>query len=1095
MATPDDTAMDDALQNAIKGLRTSDPDACFSLLDDVYALGCPDDLVATYQRSLVRSLENCPDADRVIRHAVAFLHSARSPLSWLALFEREPESLHTLIRLFTVSDYVAQRLILDPEAFEILRLTDGEPVSPKVLFDELRAEALATTDEASVMGLLRRFRHRETLRIAYGEFLRGHSATDTARQLSELADCVVAVAVESASQMIQGRTQTPRQPDGSPVRFSVLALGSFGGGEMSYSSPIDIVFIRDLAAEAQSRGTRDADVLAGEYFNRLASKIMALLGEETDEGIAYRVRTRLRPGGTSGPLVAEMQAALDHFDAKGRTWERQAYLKTRVVAGDCEFGCSFVENLEHWVFRRYLMRADITGIAALKRRLTRAADESESDCLNIVTARGGIRDIEQVVQFLQLLHGAETPSVRHPSTLEALVQLESESCITAEELEILKGCYQQLARLVHANEMIGGSDGRELPISGSALNDFIARLSHLETVANGGAALVDRKSETQQDTAAEFVANLDSWLNRTRKIVDHLLASAFDDETPANPATDLVLDPQPAAATIAGVFGPLGFRDPMAAYRHLQTLASESIPFLSTRRCRHFLAAIAPRLLEAISKTPDPDATLISLTNVTDSIGGKAVLWELFTSNPATLDLALRLCAASPYLASILTSNPGMIDELLDSLMLDTLPSRDMLGEQMQELCAGADEIAPILQSFKNSMHLRVGARNILRKDPLRRIHQALSDIAEVCLEQVIQHEYHRLVRQLGVPVIATTKREGTATDGSEPRSTTDVPQYGNETGEQRESFQAAELVVLAVGKLGGQEPNYHSDIDLIFLFEGDGQTRSLVPDRRFKPTTNRHFFNQLCQRIVHSLTRVGSTGKLYDVDVSLRPRGASGQLVITIDELKEHFNGKSSRIGERLVLCKARPVWGSSSGQSAVLEGVQDILTRQSLNSEQAYELLEHRRHLEQSASADNIKRSAGGTMDIEFAVQALQLAAIDSIQHPLPTGTVAAVEQLVTLGKLDEKVGQEMCNNYTFLRRVESALRLMNMSARHDIPSERGPLRQLAFLLSEPDRDLDAEARELTKQISDVRIRNRKILMGVLQPYLPENTAAEDE
>ncbi|GAB5406891.1 MAG: [glutamate--ammonia-ligase] adenylyltransferase [Aureliella sp.] len=1081
--------MDDAIRDAIAGLRVIDTPALSEKLTKFYTLGCPEDAVETFIVSLAHALADCPDADRVVGHTIELLRAVRSPLAWLSLFEREPASLQTLVRLFTVSDYFAERLILDPESFDILQMTGGEPTSLEVLHDELVAEASAATNEAALTGLLGRFRHRETLRIAYGEFMCGHSAATVASQLSDLADCIVSVALQSVIRLGRERSGRASAPDSTPAPFSVLALGSLGGKEMGYSDALDLVFIRDEVAESHTRGTRSGDTVAGEYFNRLASKLVSILSTTSGDGAAYDVRSTLRPGGASGPMVAKVRDALDHFDAKGRTWERQAYLKARVVGGDCVFGCSFLDDLEHWVFRRYLMRADITGIAALKRRLTRKTEPGNTGSLNIYETPGGISDIEQVVQFLQLLHGSETPGVRSPNTLDALNRLEKERCITADELEILRNSHEYFARLVHASEMIRLGEVREIPTRGAQLDSFVARLAHLEIVSLEKPVLVP-DGQAEQRGAAEFMTQLQERLNQTRKVVDHLLASAFEDETPPNLATDLVLDPEPNQDSIASVFDPLGFRDPTAAYRHLQSLAEETIPFLSTRRCRHFLAAIAPSLLEAIAETPDPDATLISLTNVTDSIGGKAVLWELFSSNRATLDLALRLCAASPYLSSILTSNPGMIDELLDSLMLETLPTRDKLGEQLQELCAGADEIGPILQSFKNSMHLRVGARNILRKDPLRRIHQALSDIAEVCLEQVVQHEYHRLVRQLGVPVIDNLQPTSGAENvlASEPNAPAGVLTAATV---QPDTFQAAELVVLAVGKLGGQEPNYHSDIDLIFLFEGDGQTRSLVPDRRFSPTTNRHFFNQLCQRIVNALTRTGSTGKLYDVDVGLRPRGASGQLVITADELKDHFAGGNGEIGERLVLCKARPVWGSSRGQAAVLESVRDILTSQSLGGEQADALLALRRSLEQSASPGNIKRSSGGTMDIEFAVQAVQLASIDAIDHPLPTGTVAAIEQLVEHGKLDEARGTEMCDNYTFLRRVESALRLMNMSARHDIPSEASTLRQLAFLLSEPGSDLDNEAEELTEQISAVRCRNREILFEVLNPFLPAEDA----
>ena len=271
------------------------------------------------------------------------------------------------------------------------------------------------------------------------------------------------------------------------------------------------------------------------------------------------------------------------------------------------------------------------------------------------------------------------------------------------------------------------------------------------------------------------------------------------------PETDLILEQSPPPAEIVRLLSPYRFHDAAAAYKDLVSLGQEQVSFLSSRRCRHFLAAIAPRLLQALSKTPMPDAALATLRRVSDSLGGKAVLWELFQSNQAAMDLCIRLCASSPYLIGILTFNPGMIDELIDSLMLDRLSGTQQIENLLSDLCRGVEDLGAVLHSFKNSMHLHIGVRDILGKDKIVDTHRALSDVAEACLKQTIDHEYHRLIQRLGVPIIADGPRAG----------------------------ETAELIVLAVGKLGGREPNYHSDLDVLFLFEGDGTTRSLLPHRR----------------------------------------------------------------------------------------------------------------------------------------------------------------------------------------------------------------------------------------------------------------------
>ena len=286
-------------------------------------------------------------------------------------------------------------------------------------------------------------------------------------------------------------------------------------------------------------------------------------------------------------------------------------------------------------------------------------------------------------------------------------------------------------------------------------------------------------------------------------------------------------------------------------------MSVERIRFLSTRRCRHFLASIAPALLQALGQTPDPDATLVNLCQVSDSLGGKGVLWELFSFNPPTLQLYVRLCASSPYLSSILTSNPGH-DRRTDGHAGagQAADDRRSLRQSLQDRCRGAEDLDPILHSFKNAQHLNAGVRDILGKEDIRNTTAFLSDIAEVCLEQIAEIQYQNLARRSAIP--------GSAGEG-----------------------RRCELVILAMGKLGGREPNYHSDLDVVFLYEADGSTQPVSSARNAtQTTTNQHFFSELAQRIIKQVNRIGPLGRLYEVDARLRPTGKSGMLAVSLRRL-----------------------------------------------------------------------------------------------------------------------------------------------------------------------------------------------------------------
>ncbi len=1036
-------------------LQLEDVERGVKCLAEIEALGIPADLFDDFVTRLSTLLPTSGDGDRVLVNLQRFLAASRSPQSWLTLFEREPDSCPTLVQLFASSQYMADILIADPEAFDLLRMTAGQPVEMSILLDEIMAAVAAATDIRSVMGVLRDYRHRETLRIAYGDFISGQTIEVVTEQLSNLTESIVRAAVWGAQRELNSRRPAPTHADGRLVGFSVIALGKLGGGELNYSSDVDLLFIYEDVQETNGpRRPLVSPASADEYFQRLGQLIIKLLSEPTNRGIAYRVDMRLRPHGDQGPLVIGFRDAYNYYDMLGRTWERQVFVKARAIAGDIELGSALVEQLQPWVYRRYLMRADITGIVALKRRIEQRSRRAGEDARNVKEGHGGIRDIEYVIQFLQLLNGGEEPSVRCTRTLEAIRRLHSAQCLTAEEQTALEENYQFLRRVEHFLQIMVDRQTHCLPSHPIEFRRLALRMGYRD----------------QPDSTAE--STLRSELHRrtevNRQILDHLLHNAFEVESQGSAESDLILDPQPAEDVIHAALQPYGFADCMGAYRNLLQLSVESIPFLSTRRCRHFLAGIVPKLLTAIAQTPNPDATLISLANVSDSLGGKAVLWELFSANPPSMQLCVQLCACSPYLASILTSNPGMIDELLDSLMLDALPDRETMAKNLDELCRNARDIAPILHSFKNSMHLRVGVRDILGKDSIAETHAALSDIAEVCMEQVIHSEFHRLVHQLGMPM----QKNGQATEaGSEPPRIRGNP---------------AELVVLAVGKLGGREPNYHSDLDVIFLFDDEGLTQSLVPSRRFEATTNRHFFNQLCQRVIQAVTRVGSTGRLYDLDVRLRPLGRAGELAITIDDLKNYFENGAGQGWERQALCKARPIWGSPTAQAAAMNCVNKVLRSCDWSTASIQAIYEHRMQLQEDASTGNLKRGIGGSMDIEFLVQMLQLVNASKQGDVLVPGTLDALVKLRDHDCLDIELANTLIENYQTLRRLESGIRLMNLSARHELPRDTAELQRLAFLLrgrNSANPVTPQDGIDLANRCAEIQKNNRLIFNHVFE------------
>ncbi len=983
-----------------------------------------DDLVLGVCQQLGNHLPRLSDPDMALNNLERFFESARNPLSLGTLFQRDEAALPILLQIFSTSQYLSNVLITDSGSYDLLRMTEGAAVDRDTLVAEIRSEIMSLDDVDVGLATLRRYLRREMLRISYGDLIRQQRLSVVTSQISYLADALVDAAVRFARRRLEAKRGQPRGPDGQVARFVVLGMGKLGGVELNYSSDIDLIFLYDH--DGMTDGPRPQT--NREFFDRLGRDVVGLLTDTTEDEHVYRVDLRLRPYGKQGPMVPSVDSALQYYDVNGRTWERQAYVKARPVAGDLELGKEFLKKLESWVYSRYLGFADINGIKALKRRIEHRAEREAGQGRNVKTGYGGIRDIEFMIQFLQLLNGGDMPEVRTGNTLLAIAALETAGCLTPQERSLLEANYEFLRNIEHRLQIMFNLQRHVLPEEPEEIRKLAIRMGYADD---------DARSAREA-----FEADYRQATDENRTMLDNLLSLAFQDDEETEPVVDLVLDPDPSPQRIEEILGSYRFRDIPQAYHNLMGLATEKLRFLSPRRCRHFLAAIASRLLEAIAATPDPDTTLVHLLQVSDSLGGKSALWGLFSSNEPSLRLCVEMCATSPFLSDILTSNPGMIDELMDSLVLDKLPQLRGMSRLLAELCHRAEDIDPILHSFKNAQRLRVGVREILGKEKIEATTRALSDIAEACLKQITAGEYERLLGKLGTPTIGSGPRAG------EP----------------------CELLIVAMGKFGGRELNYLSDLDLIFLYEADGKTKPPQRARGVEPTTNRHFFSKLGQRVIKASNFLGPNGRLYEIDPRLRPTGRNGSLATSLDELQRYFASGDGQLWERQALCRSRIVYGSSDAAPRAMNAIAQAAFAPAWTAGNADEIRSMRARLEETVPVNNLKRGPGGLVDIEFAVQMLQLRFAndhESLRLPNISEAIDALSQAGILGKKDAAFFKE---SYRFLRTMEARLQLMHSASPSELPRDDSECEKLARVLQ-----LDG-AGTLRQTFEDYTRENRK-------------------
>ena len=1005
--------------------------------------------VAELIPALARLLPRTADPDMALNNLERLFvqPGARSQLT--GLLEARGRGLEGALNLLATSQFFADTLAVYPEFLETVRQPPRRTPMPAELVAELRSEVDAAPDDPGVLRVFRRFRARHHLRIGINDIVRDRPLEEIARELARLADASLEVAVSHSMRSVSNRIGKAMGPDGKPAHLAALAFGKHGGDELNYSSDIDLMFVYDHDGEV---ACRRGGISNAEFFTDVVRQVVRLLSQDTDRGIAYRVDLRLRPEGQRGPLARSLANTLSYYDTRGRTWERQALIKLRPVAGNLELGREFLAAIEPFVYRKYFSFSEINEVKALKRQMElragrpRGGEGGEPSAAarwitpaDVKTGRGGIRDIEYTVQFLQLLNGGDLPAVRQRNTLVALEALEIAGCLTPHETYTLAEAYRFLRKTEHRLQLLFDLQTHKLPTSADEMRKLALRMGY--TVRNQEAG--DRSQEAVDlpppdsrplspqkrspldeaplptlDTRDLLVDPLDQFLKDlhdktaiNRAVLNHLLHQTFPDaDGAAEPESDLILDPEPDEAAVKCVLGRYGFRDVWKAYQNLIQLARESVPFLSDRRCRHFLASIAPALLRAVAETPDPDEALTNLERVSASLGAKAVLWELFSTNPASLKLYVDLCAGSPFLSSILTNNPGMADELLDSLVLNRPRPAEELRTELAELCRGANDLEPILHSFQDKEVLRIGVADLLGMADIRQTTLGLSDVADTILNQVVELVEPGVQSRWGVP-----------------------QSLGN----------TCRYAILGLGKLGGREISYHSDLDLLLIYESDGVTLAAGSG---ESTSNAYYFTELAQRVIKTLGTMGPMGRLYAVDMRLRPTGKSGSLVLPLCEFERYFASGGAQLWERQSLARARIVRGDPDFARTVMERVRNALVGHSSSISLVTEVRKMREKLEATASPRNLKRGRGGLADVEFLVQLFQIRSGLGQPDLIRSNVWDALEALETARLLSEEDAATLHSGYSFLRLVEARLRIVTDRPLTEVPDNPHDLAKLA-------------------------------------------------
>jgi glutamate-ammonia-ligase adenylyltransferase len=865
----------------------------------------------------------------------AFVHASRE-----AQFPvpTNPDFTTSLLRVWACSDFVSQSCIHDPAVFYGL-LGSGDLLADYASGEykrKLKRTLKGVNDSTALSQKLREFRRREMLRIAWRDLAGWASLDEVLHDLSALADACIELALDHLGGWAVKRLNVR----GKKIKpeMVVLGMGKLGAGELNFSSDIDLIFAYPEAGADWERQT----ISANEFYLQLGQQLIQALDNHTEHGFVYRVDMRLRPYGDSGPLAANFDALAEYYQMQGREWERYAMIKARPVAGPAKPARQLMKLLKPFVYRRYLDFSAFESLRNLKEQIVREVERKGMQD-NVKLGPGGIREIEFIVQAFQLVRGGRQPLLQQRGVQDILDALAVLGYLPAHVTLQLTEAYQFLRRTENRIQAWADQQMHDLPEDdqGKARLAFAMGFSDWESFEQVLKAHRQRVQEHFELVFAEPETRVsDAQRNQSPGLTEVWQGSA---------------DPADAVAALSAA----GYQDAEETLQWLTEFSSGPVTRYLGEQGRQRLDELMPLVLHAAASATPSLQVLMRLGELLEAISGRTTYLSLLLENPMALSQLTQLCAASSWVAAQLTQYPILLDELLDPRNLyDPLDKAGLRGVLDVRLAGipgdDLEQQMDQLRQFKQASVLRVAASDIVTELAVAKVGDHLTYIAETVLERVLQQALGHLVERHGMPCYL---RHGKLCEAS----------FG----------------IVAYGKLGGYELGYGSDLDIVFLHDSSGNEQHTAGP---KILDNGEFFTRLSQRIIHYLNTYTSAGILYEVDMRLRPNGASGLLVSSLDAFAE-YQRRSAWTWENQALVRTRVVAGGGELERQFERIRSGVLARPRDAGKLRNEVREMRQRMRNELDKTNaqqvdLKQCRGGIVDIEFMVQCAVLLWSD--EHP---------------------------------------------------------------------------------------------------------------
>jgi glutamate-ammonia-ligase adenylyltransferase len=920
---------------------------------------------------LLRELAGAADPDMALNNFERYAGAVDRAVLFRTLAEH-PGAAHLLARLGGGSQFLADALRRRPVFLAWLL----EPTTMRVWFAEdfaadLEQSLRAFPAREPRLNALRRFKYRHVLRIGARDLLGDADLSVTTEELARLADTCLAEAWRMAEAEARARYGAPLDPEGHPTGVAVIGMGKLGGEELNYSSDVDLMFV--YGADGHTTGGSEGALANGEYFARVCRDLVAIIESVTDEGHVFRVDLRLRPEGRVGAVALSLDSYRAYHRERAELWERQALLKARVAAGDGRVGARFMGWAREVVYRPGLDERIVPAVRAMKHQIDRElARRGESSTSNVKLGRGGIREIEFIVQALQLLYGGDDPWLRERNSLKALFRLIERGYLAPDLGRMLSHALVHLRAVEHRLQLLHEFQTHTLPESTADVGRLARRLGVSGPLAVAARAFRARHRAVTGDVHRAF--------------------TAFFGEPPAAPRKVKL----PGLVALRAT----GFADPERARQNLRLILEGRplVPYAGALRSA--LERLYPALLDSLWKSPDPDEALNQFERFLSAAGPRAGYIELLARDRTLLDGLVRLCAGGDLLTQLLITQPELLTSLADAIALAGRRTRATLRASLAAVfapTASPAERRDRLRRIKQAEELTIVWRYLFGVTTIERYSREVTALAEATLEA-------GWLLALGVQV----ERHGVPRDA-------------------RGRFIPS--VIVGVGKLGGRELTTGSDLDLFVVFDDPGPGDGLTDGEA--PVDAHTFYSNAVERLAGVLGDITPAGVAFAVDLRIRPGSKGSGFAASLGALQRYYEDHGD-LWERQTLTRARLVLGDRGLARRVRTILRRLVYGAPLPIGALKEIGEVRTRMELELGKEtpgrwHVKQGRGGLVDVEFLAQALQLVHGATRPDVRRTSTAAALAALARVGALPEATAAALTADYRFLRRVSTALRLL--------------------------------------------------------------------